>query len=90
MHKGVGFGLQGAPWASDEPYAHLARAAGNIGWSAIEPGHGCPLTMTYAAVPALRADDALAKQWTPGLTSRGYDPGLSGEASRHPDTRITL
>jgi len=32
--------------------------------------------MTYAAVPALRADDALAKEWTPLLASRTYDPGV--------------
>ena len=32
--------------------------------------------MTYAAVPALRADDALAKEWTPLLASTTYDPGL--------------
>jgi putative acyl-CoA dehydrogenase len=32
--------------------------------------------MTYAAVPALRADDALAKEWTPLLASLRYDPGV--------------
>jgi putative acyl-CoA dehydrogenase len=76
MRHGVGFGLQAAPWTSESPYAHVRRAAGFIAWSQTEPGHGCPLSMTYAAVPALRADDALAKEWTPALASTTYDFGL--------------
>ena len=47
-----------------------------MAWSHTEPGHGCPISMTYAAVPALRADDALAKEWTPLLASTSYDPGV--------------
>jgi putative acyl-CoA dehydrogenase len=54
----------------------VRRAAGFIAWSQTEPGHGCPISMTYAAVPALRADDAIAKEWTPLLASYAYDPGL--------------
>ena len=46
------------------------RAAGFFAWSQTEPGHGCPISMTYAAVPALRADEALAKEWTPGSRRR--------------------
>jgi putative acyl-CoA dehydrogenase len=76
MERGVGFGLQAAPWTSDAPHAHLRRAAGFLAWSQVEPGHGCPLSMTYAAVPALRADEALAKEWTPRLASTRYDFGL--------------
>ena len=49
------------------PHAHVRRAAGFFAWSQTEPGHGCPISMTYAAVPALRADDAIAKEWTPRL-----------------------
>jgi putative acyl-CoA dehydrogenase len=76
MGHAVGFGLQAAPWASDDPHAHLRRAAGFVAWSQAEPGHGCPISMTYAAVPALRADDALAKEWSPRLAATAYDPGL--------------
>ena len=53
-----------------------------MAWSHTEPGHGCPISMTYAAVPALRADDALAKEWTPLLASTTYDPGLRPAASK--------
>ena len=44
--------------AAGDPHAHVRRAAGFFAWSQTEPGHGCPISMTYAAVPALRADDA--------------------------------
>ena len=76
MERAVGHGLQAAPWESESPHAHVRRAAGFFAWSQTEPGHGCPISMTYAAVPALRADDALAKEWTPLLASTTYDPGL--------------
>jgi putative acyl-CoA dehydrogenase len=76
LERAVGQGLAAAPWESDSPYAHVRRAAGFMAWSHTEPGHGCPVSMTYAAVPALRADEALAKEWTPLLASTSYDPGL--------------
>ncbi|MBB6629552.1 acyl-CoA dehydrogenase family protein [Nocardioides sp. KIGAM211] len=76
MERAVGHGLAAAPWETDAPHAHVRRAAGFMAWSHTEPGHGCPISMTYAAVPALRADDAIAKEWTPLLASTTYDPGL--------------
>ncbi len=82
MERGVGHGLQAAPWQSDSPHAHLRRAAGFFAWSQTEPGHGCPISMTYAAVPALRVDDALAKEWTPKLAATSYDFGLRPVASK--------
>lgn len=82
MERAVGHGLAAAPWEDDAPHAHVRRAAGFMAWSHTEPGHGCPISMTYAAVPALRADDALAKEWTPLLASRSYDPGLRPASSK--------
>jgi putative acyl-CoA dehydrogenase len=82
MERAVGHGLQAAPWESDSPHAHVRRAAGFFAWSQTEPGHGCPISMTYAAVPALRADDALAKEWTPLLASTRYDPGTRPAAAK--------
>ncbi|HEY2723389.1 MAG TPA: acyl-CoA dehydrogenase family protein [Pseudonocardiaceae bacterium] len=77
MSRAVGYGLHAAPWGADAaPGAHTLRAAGFYLWSQVEPGHGCPLSMTYAAVPALRHAPELAAQWEPGLCSRSYDPGL--------------
>jgi putative acyl-CoA dehydrogenase len=82
MERGIGFGLGASPWVADDPHAHVRRAAGFLAWSQTEPGHGCPISMTYAAVPALRADDALAKEWTPRLASTAYDFGLRPAASK--------
>lgn len=76
MERAVGHGLQAAPWTSESPHAHVRRAAGFMAWSQTEPGHGCPISMTYAAVPALRVDDAIAKEWTPLLASTSYDFGV--------------
>ncbi|KUH36613.1 MULTISPECIES: acyl-CoA dehydrogenase family protein [Streptomyces] len=70
-------GLTGA-WS--RPGGHVRRAAGFLVWSQTEAGHGCPLSMTHAAVPALRTDPELAAEWEPRLTSRVYD----GEELRPP------
>jgi putative acyl-CoA dehydrogenase len=82
MEQGVAAGLQAAPWTSTDPLPHLRRAAGFIGWSQVEQGHLCPLSMTYAAVPALRRDELLAKEWVPGLASTRYAPGLAEPSSK--------
>jgi putative acyl-CoA dehydrogenase len=76
MGTAVSHGLHGAPWADPRPGAHVARAAGFYVWSQAEAGHGCPISMTYAAVPALRHAPALAATYEPLLTARVYDPGL--------------
>jgi putative acyl-CoA dehydrogenase len=78
----TGAGLHAAPWTSGEPGAHVARAAGFVVWSQVEAGHGCPISMTYAAVPALRTDPALAAAWEPLLAARGYVPGVSPAATK--------
>src|SRR5918999_266577 len=56
--------------------ADVARAAGFVVWSQGEAGHGCPVSMTYSIVPALRAaaPPDLADEWVPRLTARAYDP----------------
>jgi len=80
MRTAVENGLAGAPWAAadaGDAHAHVRRAAGYIGWAQVEMGHGCPVTMTYAAVPALRRTPELAARFEPGLTSREYQFGLA-------------
>ena len=83
LERAVGYGLAAAPWESESPAAHVRRAAGFMAWSHTEPGHGCPISMTYASIPALRADDAIAKEWTPLLASTTYDPGLRPLTQKH-------
>lgn len=69
-------GLHAAPWVSDDPVAHTARAAKFYVWGQVEAGHGCPISMTYAAIPALRTTAALAHVWEPRLAQCDYDPLL--------------
>ena len=85
MSVAVSHGLHAAPWADGEPGAHLARAAKFYVWSQAEAGHSCPVSMTYAAVPALRHAPDLARRFEPLLASRVYDPGL-----RVPETKAGL
>ncbi len=72
----VAEGLAGTAWSDDRSGAHVARAAGFYTWGQVESGHGCPVSMTYAVVPALRTTPELAAVYEPLLTSRVYDPGL--------------
>ncbi|HUR41190.1 MAG TPA: isovaleryl-CoA dehydrogenase [Verrucomicrobiae bacterium] len=54
--------------------AHVARAGLSYMAGQSDAGNGCPLTMTYAAVPALRHAPEIAREWLPRITSTQYDP----------------
>ena len=81
MRTAIAHGLHGAPWADDRPGAHVVRAAKMGVWTP-EPGHVCPISMTYAVVPALRCNPELAATYEPLLTSRSYDPELKVPATK--------
>lgn len=81
MRTAVEHGLHGAPWGDDRPGAHVARAAKFAVWN-VDAGHGCPVSMTYAVVPALRAAPALSAQLEPLLASRVYDPVLADPVTK--------
>jgi len=76
LRIGVEHGLHAAPWAESRAGAHVARAARFITLSQAEAGVGCPLSMTYSVIPALRADAVLAAEWEPRLAACAYEPGL--------------
>lgn len=82
VETAVKHGLHAGPWLSRQVGAHAARAAGFVLWSGVEAGHGCPVSMTYAAVPALRADPALASTWVPRLAATTYDPRLRAPGTK--------
>ncbi len=69
-------GIAGLPWREERPGGHVVRAALFMLWSNANPGVMCPVSMTYAAVPALR-DGAreLAGAWEPRLTRPDYAGG---------------
>jgi putative acyl-CoA dehydrogenase len=72
LQLGIEAGLHALPWREPVPGAHVARAAMFVTWSQVEQGTGCPLSMTFASVPALRAQPDLAAEWEPRLTSLRY------------------
>ncbi len=78
----VRHGLHAAPWADTRPGAHVARAAKFMVWTQAEAGHGCPISMTYASVPALRHAPGLAASYEPLLASAVYEPGLRVPATK--------
>ncbi|MEO8882984.1 MAG: acyl-CoA dehydrogenase family protein, partial [Devosia sp.] len=73
MKRGFGGGYSSLPWTSDQPGGHAAHAAMVYLLTQVEPGVCCPMTMTYAAIPALSASPDLAALWQPGLLSTDYD-----------------
>jgi len=82
MRIGVEHGVHAFPWADPEPAPHVSRAARFMTLAYAEAGVGCPLSMTYSVVPALRADPGLTAVWEPGLTARVYEPGLRPRAEK--------
>jgi putative acyl-CoA dehydrogenase len=76
MSVATAHGLHAAPWRESRPGAHVARAAGFYAWGQAEAGHGCPISMTYAIIPALRHAPGLAERFEPLLAARQYDYGL--------------
>jgi putative acyl-CoA dehydrogenase len=76
MRLSLAHGLHSLSWTEEREGAHVARAALFMLAAQVEAGHGCPVSMTHAAVPALRAAaPQLAAEWEPLLTSTSYGEG---------------
>jgi putative acyl-CoA dehydrogenase len=73
MQVSIEHGLHASHWSHPRAGAHVARAAMVYLQSQVEAGHGCPITMTSAAVPALREQPEIAAQWLPKMVDRHYD-----------------
>jgi putative acyl-CoA dehydrogenase len=82
MQMGIENELHSLPWTSEEPYPHTARAALYMTAMQAEAGFCCPITMTFAVVPALRAQPELAAEWEPLVTATTYDPRLIPAAEK--------
>ncbi|MGW4702601.1 acyl-CoA dehydrogenase family protein [Streptomyces sp. NPDC004285] len=79
LGRSVSAGLTDA-WG--RPGGHVRRAAGFLVASQAEAGHGCPVSMTHAAVPALRAEPELAEVWEPAALSHVYERELRPVAEK--------
>ncbi len=76
-------GAHASPWLAPGPGAQVARAARYLLFGQVENGSQCPVTMTYAAVPALRLAPQLAARWLPKILSRRYDPRALPVEQKH-------
>ncbi|MBT2786255.1 MULTISPECIES: isovaleryl-CoA dehydrogenase [unclassified Halomonas] len=74
MQTAVEQGLHASPWRTPGPGAHVTRAANYYLNTQVEAAHGCPITMTFAALPALRHQPSLLKSWGDKITAPHYDP----------------
>ena len=74
MKTAIEHGLHSSPWTEPRAGAHVARAARNYLHTQVEAGHGCPITMTFAAMPTLRLQPDLLQLWGPKVIARVYDP----------------
>ncbi len=85
MRLALSQGLHAAAWRTPRRTAQTARTAKFFVWGQAEAGHLCPVSMTYAVVPALRHAPELAARFEPLLESSDYDFGL-----RDPETKRGL
>ena len=73
MRLGLETGFAALPW-QDVAAGHVCHAALVFMLQHVDSGTTCPMTMTYAAVPALRAEPAVAEVWIPRILAGRYDP----------------
>lgn len=74
MRYAIEQGLHASPWSETRSGAQLVRAARYYLHTQVEAAHGCPITMTFAAIPALRHQPDLLARFAGKITSRVYDP----------------
>jgi putative acyl-CoA dehydrogenase len=81
LREAIERGMACLPWREPAAGAHVLRSALFYLWSQTDSGVMCPVSMTYAVVPALRGAPELAAEWEPRLTLPDYDAGaLAGMA----------
>ncbi|MGB3699278.1 MAG: acyl-CoA dehydrogenase family protein [Gordonia sp. (in: high G+C Gram-positive bacteria)] len=80
IRDAIAHGAHTSCWSDPRDGAHVARAATFMQFAQIEPGHSCPVSMTHAVVPSLRADQRIADEWLPRVFSREYAHELGSGA----------
>jgi putative acyl-CoA dehydrogenase len=75
MAKSTNYGIHCSAFdGSGGANAFTQRAAQFYVGNQVENGHFCPITMTHAAVGALRTEPRLFERWMPKIAGRSYDP----------------
>ena len=78
--------LHGSPW-TEGPGGHVERAAAFMLFTEAEPSVLCPVSMSYAVTPALRANAGIWADWGALIASPRYDPRFVPAAQK---TAVTL
>ncbi|WP_018983606.1 acyl-CoA dehydrogenase family protein [Salinimonas chungwhensis] len=73
MEHAIRQGHCSLPWVSEQSGAHVVRGAMAYLHTHADPGSGCPLTMTFASVPAISVQPDVARRWLPKILSGIYD-----------------
>lgn len=73
MRTAIEHGLPSLPWRKPGPGAHVVRSALGYLHSQAESGTGCPLTMTFACIPAISKQAQVAEDWVPKILTTDYD-----------------
>jgi putative acyl-CoA dehydrogenase len=81
MRLGIEAGIHAIPWTCGRPGGHVAHAALEYMLTQVEPGVCCPITMTYAAIPALERQPSLG-DWRALALARSYDGSLRPAAEK--------
>ena len=74
MRLAMAHEVHNLPWRNPRTGAHVARATLLSLLAQVEAGSCCPITMTFACLPALRAEPEVAKEWEPRVLGTEYDP----------------
>lgn len=74
MNTAIRHGLHSSPWLEPKAGAHVSRAAKYYLQAQVEAGHGCPVTMTFASIPALKHQADLFERFAPKIMQNHYDP----------------
>ncbi len=73
MELGVSNNLHAQPWNSDKKGAHLVRMAKYYFYAQNEAGSGCPITMTFSCIPAIKNNLPASEKWLARILSNKYD-----------------
>jgi putative acyl-CoA dehydrogenase len=73
MTLGVEGGVAGGAWRDGEKAGHVLHSALMFLMGQAEGGVCCPMSMTFASVPALKREPALASDWIPKIAACVYD-----------------
>jgi putative acyl-CoA dehydrogenase len=76
MRIGMAYETHSMPWSKPQPGVHVARGALMMLRHQVDEGTSCPLTMTFAVVPALRNQPDVAAIWEPRVLATEYDPSF--------------